>query len=86
MHVRQFMEYLADGNIDLVGVCVSNFLGNEFDELLTSFCPRLALMCFKEPKLTYSLYCIFPLANSSCDSFPRTVHVIYTSCLNKHQN
>ena len=47
-HVQQFMEYLADGNIDLVSVCVSNFLGNEFNEMLTSFCPRLALMCFKE--------------------------------------
>ena len=40
---RQFMEYLADGNIDLVEVCVSKsrlltFLGNEFGELLTSFC------------------------------------------------
>ena len=84
MHVQQFMEYLADGNIDLVCVCVSNFPGNEFGELLTSFCSRLALVCFKEQKLTYSLYCL--CANSSCDSFPRTVHVIYTSCLNKHQN
>ena len=37
------MDYLADGNIDLVGGCVSKsrlltFLGNEFGELLTSFC------------------------------------------------
>ena len=39
----QFMEYLADGNIDLIGVCVSKitlltFLRNEFGELLTTFC------------------------------------------------
>ena len=28
----------SDGNIDIVGVCVLTFLGNEFGELLTSFC------------------------------------------------
>ena len=40
---RQFKEYRTDGNIDLVEVCVSKsrlltFVGNEFGELLTSFC------------------------------------------------
>ena len=34
------MEYLADGNIDLVGGCTSRltFRGNKFGELSTSFC------------------------------------------------
>ena len=60
---RQFMEYLADGNIDLVGVCVSKIsmltsLGNVVGELLTSFCcVKKKIVCFIEPKLKYNLYC-----------------------------
>ena len=51
---RQFMEYLADKNIDLVGVRVSKsklftFLGNKFDELLTSFC--------SDKKIGTSVFC-----------------------------
>ena len=67
------MEYLADGNIDLVGVCVSKsrlltFLGNEFGELLTSFCSDKRIgTVFHRTKadmqflLSHSLY-----YNSSC--------------------
>ena len=59
---RQFMEYLADGNIDIVGVCVLIFLGNEFGELLTSFCSdkRIGTVTF-------------PLITVAVHPFPRTV-------------
>ena len=38
---RRFMKYLADYDVDLSGVSKSRlvtFLGNEFGELVTSFC------------------------------------------------
>lgn len=40
---RQFMQYIIDERIDLSGLCLSKsrlftFLGNEFSELLASFC------------------------------------------------
>ena len=37
---KLFMQYLAEYDVDLSGVCVwlLTFLGNEFGELLTSIC------------------------------------------------
>ena len=40
---KLFMQYLAEHDADFSDVCVSNstlltFLGNEFSELITSFC------------------------------------------------
>ena len=64
------MEYLADGNIDLVGGCTSRltFRGNKFGELSTSFCSdeRIGTVFHRnkadmQSLLSHSLY-----DNSSC--------------------
>ena len=64
------LEYLADGN---VGVCVSKsklltFLGNEFGELLTSFCSDINVSTvFHRTKVDIqSLLYIPSVLHSSC--------------------
>ena len=72
------MQYLAEHDVDLSGVCVSKsrlltFLGNEFGELVTSTCADRSMgTVFHRTKAdVYSLLSHALHANSSCTAAPQ---------------
>ena len=75
---KLFMQYLAERDVDVSGVCVSKsrlltFLGNEFGELLTSTCVDRSIgTVFHRTKADmYSLLSHALHANSSCTAAPQ---------------